>query len=364
MATLSTHVLDTAAGRPAAGVAVRLESRDGDVLDSAVTDDDGRVGSLGGALGLGGYVLRFDTGAYVERLLPRGRHRVHGRRRPPPPRAPAALAVRLLDLPWQLISCVRARRVVVGDAEVAACVEVTDGRIAAVTPYDRVPSVPDRGDARRRRGAAARAGRHPRARQRAGPHRVGGLRDRDPGGRGGRRDHDPGHAAQLGAGDDHGRRPGAQALGRRGAGVRRRGVLGRSGARQPRRPGGAARGRGVRLQVLPAGLRRRRVPAPAARRVRGRDGGDGPDRRADDRARRGRLAPRRLGARRRALRGVPGLAPARGRGGRDRAGARAGASHRRPGARGAPVGRGRRTAAAVRPAPRAWTSPSRPARTT
>ena len=39
MATLSTHVLDTAAGRPAAGVAVRLESRDGDVLDRSVTDD-------------------------------------------------------------------------------------------------------------------------------------------------------------------------------------------------------------------------------------------------------------------------------------------------------------------------------------
>ena len=37
---------------------------------------------------------------------------------------------------------VRARRVVVGDAEVAACVAVTDGLIAAVTPYDRVPSVP------------------------------------------------------------------------------------------------------------------------------------------------------------------------------------------------------------------------------
>jgi len=61
MATLSTHVLDTAAGRPAAGVAVRLESRDGDVLDRSVTDDDGRVGSLGGELGLGGYLLRFDT---------------------------------------------------------------------------------------------------------------------------------------------------------------------------------------------------------------------------------------------------------------------------------------------------------------
>ena len=64
MATLSTHVLDTATGRPAAGVAVRLESRDGDVIDSGDTDGDGRVGSLGGELGLGAYVLRFDTGAY------------------------------------------------------------------------------------------------------------------------------------------------------------------------------------------------------------------------------------------------------------------------------------------------------------
>ena len=60
--------------------------------------------------------------------------------------------------------------------------------------------------ARRRRGAAARAGRHPRARQRAGAHRVGGLRDRDPRGRGRRGDHDRRHAAQLGAGDDDGRR--------------------------------------------------------------------------------------------------------------------------------------------------------------
>jgi 5-hydroxyisourate hydrolase len=61
MATLSTHVLDTAAGRPAAGVAVRLESRSGDVLDSGTTDADGRVSSLGGELALGAYVLRFDT---------------------------------------------------------------------------------------------------------------------------------------------------------------------------------------------------------------------------------------------------------------------------------------------------------------
>jgi 5-hydroxyisourate hydrolase len=61
MATLSTHVLDTAAGRPAPGISVRLESRDGDVLDSGVTDADGRIGSLGAELSLGAYVLRFQT---------------------------------------------------------------------------------------------------------------------------------------------------------------------------------------------------------------------------------------------------------------------------------------------------------------
>jgi len=32
MSTLSTHVLDTAAGRPAAGVQVRLETRQGEPL--------------------------------------------------------------------------------------------------------------------------------------------------------------------------------------------------------------------------------------------------------------------------------------------------------------------------------------------
>ena len=70
MATLSTHVLDTAVGKPAGGIAVRLESRDGDVLDQGVTDADGRVGSLGGELALGGYVLRFDTASYVSGFYP------------------------------------------------------------------------------------------------------------------------------------------------------------------------------------------------------------------------------------------------------------------------------------------------------
>jgi 5-hydroxyisourate hydrolase len=40
--TLSTHVLDTAAGRPAAGVRVDVLSDDGEIA-SLVTDDDGRA---------------------------------------------------------------------------------------------------------------------------------------------------------------------------------------------------------------------------------------------------------------------------------------------------------------------------------
>jgi 5-hydroxyisourate hydrolase len=44
-ATLSTHVLDTAAGRPAAGVRVEL-FRDGDLVAAAETDADGRIGQL------------------------------------------------------------------------------------------------------------------------------------------------------------------------------------------------------------------------------------------------------------------------------------------------------------------------------
>lgn len=64
MATLSTHVLDTSRGRPAAGVAVRLESADGTVLAEGVTDDDGRVGSLGGDLAAVEHRLRFATSAH------------------------------------------------------------------------------------------------------------------------------------------------------------------------------------------------------------------------------------------------------------------------------------------------------------
>ena len=42
MATLSTHVLDTSRGRPAAGVPVALATASGEPLADAVTDADGR----------------------------------------------------------------------------------------------------------------------------------------------------------------------------------------------------------------------------------------------------------------------------------------------------------------------------------
>jgi 5-hydroxyisourate hydrolase len=64
MATLSTHVLDTGAGRPAPGVTVALESTAGEVLEVARTDADGRVGSLGDDLAPGDYRIRFDTGSW------------------------------------------------------------------------------------------------------------------------------------------------------------------------------------------------------------------------------------------------------------------------------------------------------------
>jgi 5-hydroxyisourate hydrolase len=71
VSTLSTHVLDTATGRPAEGVAIRLESRDGELLGEGVTDADGRVGAIGPEqLERGAYVLRFDTGLYVDGFYP------------------------------------------------------------------------------------------------------------------------------------------------------------------------------------------------------------------------------------------------------------------------------------------------------
>jgi len=56
MATLSTHVLDTASGRPASGVSVSLE-QDGAVVARGVTDADGRIAELAASLAPGRYRL-------------------------------------------------------------------------------------------------------------------------------------------------------------------------------------------------------------------------------------------------------------------------------------------------------------------
>ncbi len=76
MGGLSTHVLDTAAGRPAPGMAVTLERRSADgswtEVGSAVTDPDGRVADLlgGEELAAGDHRIRFATGAYGNPFYP------------------------------------------------------------------------------------------------------------------------------------------------------------------------------------------------------------------------------------------------------------------------------------------------------
>jgi 5-hydroxyisourate hydrolase len=61
---LTTHVLDLAHGRPAAGMALRLY-RDGQQLRAAVTNADGRCDApLLAELGVGKYRLEFEVAAY------------------------------------------------------------------------------------------------------------------------------------------------------------------------------------------------------------------------------------------------------------------------------------------------------------
>lgn len=72
---ITTHVLDTSRGMPAAGVPISLERREQDgrfiELGRGVTDDDGRLRTLLGpteALTEGFYRLTFDTGTYFAGL--------------------------------------------------------------------------------------------------------------------------------------------------------------------------------------------------------------------------------------------------------------------------------------------------------
>jgi 5-hydroxyisourate hydrolase len=57
-ATISTHVLDTATGRPAPNVRVELFKASA-LVSWAATDEDGRIGDLAGALEPGVYELVF-----------------------------------------------------------------------------------------------------------------------------------------------------------------------------------------------------------------------------------------------------------------------------------------------------------------
>jgi 5-hydroxyisourate hydrolase len=67
---ITTHVLDTARGKPAAGVPILLERFDEDhwwILGRGSTDEDGRLRDLlpeGAPLVAGRYRLTFDTSAY------------------------------------------------------------------------------------------------------------------------------------------------------------------------------------------------------------------------------------------------------------------------------------------------------------
>ena len=69
MSTLSTHVLDTALGKPAQGIKVTLERAD-DLVGSGVTDADGRVRELQkqeAPLSQGSYTLTFYVADYFSK---------------------------------------------------------------------------------------------------------------------------------------------------------------------------------------------------------------------------------------------------------------------------------------------------------
>ena len=78
MSQLTTHVLDTTLGRPAVGVPVTLASFTEGAwveLDSGLTDDDGRLRTLGpDAVPVGRYRFTFDTAAYFSATGQTGFH--------------------------------------------------------------------------------------------------------------------------------------------------------------------------------------------------------------------------------------------------------------------------------------------------
>lgn len=71
MSAITTHVLDTVLGRPAAGIAVLLEKQEVTgfaALASGTTDGDGRCRDLAPDASAGVYRLTFVTGDYMKRM--------------------------------------------------------------------------------------------------------------------------------------------------------------------------------------------------------------------------------------------------------------------------------------------------------
>jgi 5-hydroxyisourate hydrolase len=69
MGRLTTHVLDLALGKPAAGLKIELRNHAGETLKTVVTNHDGRVdGPLleGEGMGKGNYALHFHAGDYLK----------------------------------------------------------------------------------------------------------------------------------------------------------------------------------------------------------------------------------------------------------------------------------------------------------
>lgn len=70
MSAITTHVLDAVLGKPAAGVAVRLERQENggwSTIASRITDASGRCSDLAPQAAAGVYRIVFSTGAYLQR---------------------------------------------------------------------------------------------------------------------------------------------------------------------------------------------------------------------------------------------------------------------------------------------------------
>jgi len=70
MSRITTHVLDTVLGKPAAGVAVHLEMKHGEAWEAVATgatDADGRCHNLAQNAAAGSYRLTFEMGEHLAR---------------------------------------------------------------------------------------------------------------------------------------------------------------------------------------------------------------------------------------------------------------------------------------------------------